>query len=317
LAPIPLHTPAGSALALTIGQHVRHRDYKGRRVTGTVLSLGIEDQGVMATIGLDEPIVIPPSEPGDRPLDIYRQHVPAHELAPFDARDELIAEMLAALRAVVRVADRATIEFDAARAAIAKAAGDAAPCATCNGSGLYRPIYGREATACPNCSAHQTERHLEAATPCLDNDIELAQVAAQRGAAVRLEVAADALAHGGQAIDGRANRDIAAVDGDGEHAARGIHPDDGSTHVRLLHVIGTGERGRDVARWIVHGLQAEGARAFVHNEGGALDLTAAQLLGVKGADAIVVLCQQRGARHDCPAPGDLVIAVESVEQVPA
>lgn len=35
-------------------------------------------------------------------------------------------ELLEALRAVVRVADRATVEFDAARAAIAKATGDAA-----------------------------------------------------------------------------------------------------------------------------------------------------------------------------------------------
>lgn len=39
-----------------------------------------------------------------------------------DERDQLIAEMLAALKGVVRVADRATDEFDAARAAIAKAA---------------------------------------------------------------------------------------------------------------------------------------------------------------------------------------------------
>ncbi len=51
------------------------------------------------------------------------QHVPAHELQPFDDRDELIAEMLAALQGVVCVADRSTAEFDAARAAIAKATG--------------------------------------------------------------------------------------------------------------------------------------------------------------------------------------------------
>jgi hypothetical protein len=38
-----------------------------------------------------------------------------------------VPEMLAALEGVVRVADRATVEFDAARAAIAKARGEPCP----------------------------------------------------------------------------------------------------------------------------------------------------------------------------------------------
>lgn len=122
------HTPwsqAGIALTLQIGQRVRHCDYKGQRVTGTVRGLMTEEQALMATIGLDQPIVIPAGH-GCRQVDIYTQHVPAHELAAFDDRDELIAEMLAALKGVVRVANRATDEFDAARAAIAKATGAAA-----------------------------------------------------------------------------------------------------------------------------------------------------------------------------------------------
>ncbi len=36
-------------------------------------------------------------------------------------REALLAELLEALKAVVRIADRKTVEFDAARAAIAKA----------------------------------------------------------------------------------------------------------------------------------------------------------------------------------------------------
>lgn len=51
----------------------------------------------------------------------YRETLPMgmcrlHEHAP---------ELLKALQAVVRVADRATVEFDAARSAIAKATGNA------------------------------------------------------------------------------------------------------------------------------------------------------------------------------------------------
>lgn len=131
MTPAVCEHQAGVVLALHIGQHVRHRDFNGRRVTGTVFSLGVQDNALMARIGLDEPIVIEAREPGDRPINIYTQHVPAHELAPFDARDELIAEMLAALRALVeyhddvpKAADQRLL--DAADAAIAKATGGAA-----------------------------------------------------------------------------------------------------------------------------------------------------------------------------------------------
>jgi len=121
------HTPeAGIAISLRIGQRVRHRDdYKGQRVTGTVRSIAVEDRALMVLIALDQPIIIPASE-GCREIQIHTQHVPAHEVTAFDDRDELIAEMLAALQGVVRVADRATVEFDAARAAIANATGSAA-----------------------------------------------------------------------------------------------------------------------------------------------------------------------------------------------
>ena len=113
---------AGAEISIRIGQRVRHQDYQGQRVTGVVQGLTVEDRALMVDIVLEAPIVIPAS--GDmREIKLYRQHVPVHELAPFDDRDELIAEMLAALQGVVAVADRATVEFDRARAAIAKATG--------------------------------------------------------------------------------------------------------------------------------------------------------------------------------------------------
>lgn len=118
------HQNAGVELSIRIGQRVRHQDYQGQRVTGVVHGLSVEDRALMADIVLDTPIVIPAS--GDsHPIRIHRQYVPAHELAPFDEREELIAEMLAALQGVVAVADRATDEFDRARAVIAKAIGGA------------------------------------------------------------------------------------------------------------------------------------------------------------------------------------------------
>lgn len=92
------HPPdaAGVEMSLRIGQRVRHRDYKGKRVTGVVYALAVEDRALMVTIRLDQPIVI---EAGDqRPLDIWTQHVPATELTPFDDRDELVAAMLQALQ---------------------------------------------------------------------------------------------------------------------------------------------------------------------------------------------------------------------------
>lgn len=93
-----MNGPSASGAALHIGQHVRHRDFKGRRVTGTIRTLTIEDQALMATIALDRPIVIPPGD-GFGQVDIHVQHVPVHELAPFDDRDEQIAALLDALQA--------------------------------------------------------------------------------------------------------------------------------------------------------------------------------------------------------------------------
>jgi hypothetical protein len=116
---------AGVALTLRLGQRVRHGDYKGKRITGVVHGLSIDnDHTLRAQLVLDAPIVIPAGN-GFAQIDIYRQDVAAHEVSPFDERDELVAEMLAALKGVVRVADRATVEFDAARAVIAKAEGTA------------------------------------------------------------------------------------------------------------------------------------------------------------------------------------------------
>lgn len=70
-------------------------------------------------------IIMPAGRPGEIaavqfPTDTSRD-------AEYDANAHLIAaapELLAALKAVVAVADRRTDEFDAARAAIAKATGE-------------------------------------------------------------------------------------------------------------------------------------------------------------------------------------------------
>jgi len=94
------HTPsqgvdAGVEVSLRIGQRVRHRDYKGQRVTGVVRGLSLDSDGALqADIALDTPIVIPAFNEFAA-TNIYRQHVPAHELAAFDDRDELVAELLA------------------------------------------------------------------------------------------------------------------------------------------------------------------------------------------------------------------------------
>lgn len=120
-----MNAQTGIALNLTIGQHVRHRDYKGRRVTGTVKGLSIDSDGsLQADIALDAPIVIEAGE--GRPLDIWRQCVPVHELAAFDDRDEVIAELRGALQAmldyhddVAKAADQRLL--DAGYAALAKA----------------------------------------------------------------------------------------------------------------------------------------------------------------------------------------------------
>lgn len=61
------------------------------------------------------------------PTDLLEQHagvVPA--MVPYWQLQAQRDELLAALKGVVRVADRATVEFDAARAAIAKAEAAAA-----------------------------------------------------------------------------------------------------------------------------------------------------------------------------------------------
>ncbi len=105
IAPISIHlTPihASAALALHIGQHVRHRDYKGRRVAGRIQGLTIDpEQGLMAHAVLDEPIVIPADQYGPEVRN-YHIHAPAHEFTPLDDRDELMAEMLDVLQTIVR-----------------------------------------------------------------------------------------------------------------------------------------------------------------------------------------------------------------------
>lgn len=121
------HISAGVEISLRIGQRVRRSDYAGKRVTGVIRGLSVDsDQGLMATITLDAPIVIPALGADDREVSIWNQHVSAHELSPFDERDELMAEMLAALQ---RAADLLARDgkHDSAwrqvRAAIAKATG--------------------------------------------------------------------------------------------------------------------------------------------------------------------------------------------------
>ena len=119
----------GIQMSLHLGQRVRHQDYKGQRVTGVVRGLEIDSVGVLrADIRLDAPIVIPRFGDG-REIELWTQNVDALELTPFDPRDELVAEMLAALRGIVgslaHADDEGLIEhapqMEAARAAIAKA----------------------------------------------------------------------------------------------------------------------------------------------------------------------------------------------------
>ncbi|WP_382155368.1 hypothetical protein [Hydrogenophaga sp. ANAO-22] len=116
---------AGISIDLRIGQHVRHRDYKGKRVTGVVHSLSVDrEQGLMVEIILDEPIVI--DGDGERPINIHRQYAPAHEFQPFDDRDELIAELRLACEGLLSCAETGTTSLSAIRAgqaAIAKATG--------------------------------------------------------------------------------------------------------------------------------------------------------------------------------------------------
>ena len=97
----PQPIDAGVEMSFRIGQRVRHGEFRGQRITGTVRALSVEhDDRLMVTIALDAPIIIPAGD-GHRAIEIYTQCVPAHKLAPFDERDELMAEMVAALQKVV------------------------------------------------------------------------------------------------------------------------------------------------------------------------------------------------------------------------
>lgn len=121
---------AGAEISLRIGQRVHHGDYLDRRVTGIIRGLDASDaRGLTATVLLDEPIVIASRAKGDREIRINWQTIPAHELAPFDERDELIAEMLAALVDLHAVAcvtsDEHYEPIARASAVIAKATGSA------------------------------------------------------------------------------------------------------------------------------------------------------------------------------------------------
>jgi hypothetical protein len=121
-------------VSLRIGQRVRHRDYKGQRVTGVVRGIAVEgdNDALMVDLVLDAPIVIP-ARADLHEISIYRQHVPAHELSPFDDRDELVETLLEALQPFVErnsSEDTITItvrtaDVTRARAAIAKATGSA------------------------------------------------------------------------------------------------------------------------------------------------------------------------------------------------
>ncbi|MGF6347926.1 hypothetical protein [Variovorax sp. W2I14] len=129
------HTPGpGIEISLRIGQRVRHRDHLGERVTGVLRGLSLDsDRVLQADLVLDAPIVIPARSAEDRAISIWHQHVPAHELAPFDDRDELMAQAIAALKQIERLsreADGNLVDVpaalgDIARAAIAKVAGSA------------------------------------------------------------------------------------------------------------------------------------------------------------------------------------------------
>lgn len=111
---------AGVQISLHIGQRVRHRDYKGQRVTGEIRGLSVDsDRVLQADVALDAPIVIPPRSADDREVSIWHQHLPAHELSPFDDRDELISALAKALEGLLQHA--AVIELDGGHAAVATA----------------------------------------------------------------------------------------------------------------------------------------------------------------------------------------------------
>lgn len=129
LQPVERLVVAATMASIHIGQHVRHSDYKGERVTGKVRGLSIDsDRVLMADIVLDSPIVIPARDESDRPIDIWHQFVPVHELTPFDERDDLIAELLLACQGLLESAESGVTSLGLMRlahAVIAKANGSA------------------------------------------------------------------------------------------------------------------------------------------------------------------------------------------------
>ena len=126
---------AGVELSLRIGQRVRHHDYKGQRVTGVVRGISVDREGALQVdLALDAAIVIPAIGvyQEDR---IWNQRIPAHELAAFDDRDELIADLLERAAIALQYLDSILSKnkgsadivcaADHLRIAIAKAAGSA------------------------------------------------------------------------------------------------------------------------------------------------------------------------------------------------
>ena len=125
-------------VSLAIGQRVRHTDYKRQRVTGVVHGLNIEaERGLMVTVLLDEPIVIPPINEGDHEILIHWQTAQAHEFAPFDERDEQIASLVRSLNEILNLCAIGDVNEDTeaygwgaaikdAKVAIANATGSAA-----------------------------------------------------------------------------------------------------------------------------------------------------------------------------------------------
>jgi hypothetical protein len=127
---------AGVDMSFRIGQRVRHQDYDGKRVTGVVRGLTVDgERGLMVTIALDAPIVIPEGN-GCREIHIHNQHAPAHEFSAFEGRDEIASDLLFALREALQSLEyvyyaypnicgrgKAGEDMHRARVAIAKANG--------------------------------------------------------------------------------------------------------------------------------------------------------------------------------------------------
>jgi hypothetical protein len=133
-----LQVASAAAFNLRIGQRVHHREHEGRRVTGVVHGLNIEsERGLVVAILLDEPIVIRKINEDDREVNIYWQTAQAHEFAPFDERDELIAGLVDSLNEVLDLCAIGDVDEDTeaygwgeaikrAKESIAKATGSAA-----------------------------------------------------------------------------------------------------------------------------------------------------------------------------------------------